>query len=325
MQVVVTEFMDETALAGFGPGIGVVYAPDLVEDRARLLDALRSADAVIVRNRTQVDAELLAAAPRLRAVGRLGVGLDNIDLAACEARGIDVLPATGANALSVAEYVIAAALVLVRGAYMATDELRAGAWPRNRLIGGEISGRTMGLLGLGGIARMVADRARALGMTVAAHDPHLAADDPAWTGVHRCARPEDLFGLSDVLSIHVPLTDTTRGLVGTEALARLPRGAIVINTARGGVVDEHALAQALRAGRIGGAALDVFAQEPLDASAGAVFDGLANLILTPHVAGVTHEGNARVSQVTVANVARALGTGGEDGRNAHRTDADTTP
>jgi len=306
MRVVVTEFMDEAALDAFGTDIAVTHDPGLVDDRPRLLEALAEADGLIVRNRTQVDAGLLGAAPRLRVVGRLGVGLDNIDMAACAARGVAVCPATGANTLSVAEYVIGAALTLVRGAFSANAAMIAGDWPRTALIGGELSGRVMGLWGYGAIARAVAARARAMGMEIAAHDPFLTDDDPAWEGVSRCTGPE-LLARSDVLSLHVPLTDGTRGLIGAEALAAMKPGAVLINTARGGIVDEPALAAALKAGRPGGAALDVFATEPLTAEAGAVFAGVPNLILTPHIAGVTGEANVRVSAVTVANVKRELG------------------
>ncbi|PZX17001.1 (S)-sulfolactate dehydrogenase [Palleronia aestuarii] len=309
MRIVVSEFMDEAALRGFDPAWEVVYDPSLVEDRDRCLATVAGADAIIVRNRTRVDASLLNAAPELRAVGRLGVGLDNIDMEACAARGVAVFPATGANALSVAEYVIATSLVLVRGAYLSTEAVRAGEWPRTHLVGGEVSGRNMGLLGYGGIARMVAERARALGMEIAAFDPHLPADDPCWSGVQRCEDAEALFETADVLSLHVPLTPETRRLVDRDAIARLPKGAVVINTARGGIVDEMALAEALRDGRLGGAALDVFETEPLDAAAGAVFEGLRNVILTPHVAGVTGEGNIRVSRMTVENVRKALEEG----------------
>jgi (S)-sulfolactate dehydrogenase len=308
MRVVVSEFMDEAALGAFPPGVEVVYAPDLVEDREALTQAVAGANALIVRNRTQVDFALLEGAPKLRVVGRLGVGLDNIDMGACKARGVKVRPATGANTLSVAEYVIAATLVLLRGAYMSNAAMIAGDWPRAALIGGEASGRCMGLLGFGGIARAVAARARALGMSIAAHDPFLPEADPAWEGVERCTR-EGLCALADVLSLHVPLSDETRGMIGEEALGAMKPGAILINTARGGIVDEPALAAALRAGRLGGAALDVFATEPLTAEAGAVFAGVPNLILTPHVAGVTQEGNVRVSHVTVANVIEELGLG----------------
>ncbi|WP_323766351.1 hydroxyacid dehydrogenase [Marinovum sp.] len=305
MKIVVSEFMDETALSAFGPEAEVLYDPTLVDDRTALLAALAGAGGLIVRNRTQVDRTLLEAAPALRVVGRLGVGLDNIDMAACAERGVAVRPATGANTLSVAEYVISTTLTLLRGAYGATPSMIAGQWPRNALIGAEAAGRTMGLLGFGGIARAVAARARALGMQIAAYDPYLPEGDPAWQGVTRCSI-EELLARSDVLSLHVPLTEETRGLIGAEALAGMKPGAIVINTARGGVVDEPALARALREGHLGGAALDVFAVEPLTAEAGQVFAGIDNLVLTPHIAGVTREGNIRVSAITVDNVRKEL-------------------
>ena len=305
MKVIVSEFMDEAALAGFGPQVDLTYDPSLVDNREALLAALPGAQALIVRNRTQVDQAVLDAAPDLRVVGRLGVGLDNIDMAACKARDVIVHPATGANTLSVAEYVISTTLSLLRGAYSSNDAMIAGQWPRNALIGLEASGRVMGLVGYGGIARAVADRARALGMTIAAYDPYLSEDDAAWAGARRCSIDE-LLGLADVVSLHVPLTDETRGLIDAQAIAGMKPGAIVINTARGGVVDEPALAAALREGRLGGAALDVFETEPLTAEAGAVFKDVPNLILTPHIAGVTDEGNIRVSAITVENVAREL-------------------
>ncbi|MEL7415955.1 MAG: NAD(P)-dependent oxidoreductase, partial [Pseudomonadota bacterium] len=265
-EIVVTEFMDEAALEGVEPS--VLYDPTLVDDRDRMLAALASARAVIVRNRTQVDQALLDAAPDLRVVGRLGVGLDNIDLDACAARGVVVRPATGANTLSVAEYVISTAMTLVRGAYGANAAMIAGTWPRGALIGGELSGRVMGLFGFGGIARAVAARAQALGMSVIAHDPHVTDDDPAWTEVTPVSA-EDLLARADVLSLHVPLTAQTRDMIDGAALAEMKPGAILINTARGGVVDDIALCAALTQGTLGGAALDVFATEPLTAEAGA--------------------------------------------------------
>jgi (S)-sulfolactate dehydrogenase len=303
-EIVVSEFMHEPALSGLAPR-PVLYDPTLVEDRPRLLAALRGARAVIVRNRTQVNAELLAAAPGLRVVGRLGVGLDNVDQEACRARGVAVRPATGANAASVAEYVLGAALALLRGVFHANGSMLAGDWPRGALMGGELGGRALGLYGFGVIARETAARARALGMRVVAHDPHLAADDPAWSGVERLERGA-LLERADVLSLHVPLTPETRGLIDVEALALMKPGAALINTARGGVVDETALAAALKAGRLGGAALDVFETEPLTEAAARVFEGCPNLILTPHIAGVTRESDVRVSELTVANVAEAL-------------------
>lgn len=305
MKVVISEFIDESALKLFAPGIDIAYDPTLVDDRAKLFQALAGAEALIVRNRTQVDQAVLDAAPALRVVGRLGVGLDNIDLVACKARGVTVHPATGANTLAVAEYVMASALVLLRGAYGANAAMIRGDWPRNTLMGGEASGRVMGLVGYGAIAREVARRAEALGMRIAAFDPYLSADDPAWSNVQRCSL-EELLGLADVVSLHVPLTDATRGLIGAKSIAAMKPGAIIINTARGGTVDENALVLALREGKLGGAALDVFETEPLTAEAGAKFVGLPNLILTPHIAGLTNEANGRVSAITVKKVMQAL-------------------
>ena len=304
--IVISEFMDEAAVEELRDGFSVLYDPALVDDLEALRTALTAARALIVRNRTRVSAALLAAAPQLEAVGRLGVGLDNIDMAACRAGGVKVFPATGANDQAVAEYVIAAALILLRGAYHAGEAMLAGGWPRQALMGREAAGKTLGLIGFGGIARQVAARARPLGLRVAAHDPFASPGDPAWQGIARHETLESLLPVCDAISLHVPLTEGTRDLIDAKALAALPPGAVLINTARGGVVDEAALAASLRRGHLGGAALDVFAEEPLSAAAAAPFAGLANVILTPHIAGVTAESNVRVSAVTAEQVRRAL-------------------
>ncbi len=306
MKIVISEFMDESALAGFSKADRVHYAPGLVDDRTALVKEVADADALIVRNRTKVDENLLSAAPNLKVVGRLGVGLDNIDLNACKQRAVRVCPATGANTLSVAEYVIAATLILLRGAYTANEAMIAGTWPRQTLIGGEASGRTIGMIGYGEIARAVAVRARALGMQIAAFDPFLPKADAVWDGVRRFTDLGSLLANVDVISLHVPLTDQTRDLIDADAIALMKPDAILINTARGGIVDEAALADALRNAKIGGAALDVFADEPLSLQSASCFEGVPNLILTPHVAGVTNEGDARVTSVTVENVKREL-------------------
>jgi (S)-sulfolactate dehydrogenase len=304
--VVVSEFMNEAALAPLRAEHEVLFDPELVDERSALLAAVADAEAIIVRNRTQVDDELLTAAPRLRVVGRLGVGLDNIDMGACQRRGIAVHPATGANTRAVAEYVIASVMMLFRGAYQARDRMVDGAWPRGALQGRETSGKTLGLVGLGGIARVVAERATAFGMTVAAFDPFLTADDPAWTGVTRVDNLADLLARSDAISLHVPLTDSTRHLINADSLGTMRSGAIVVNTSRGGVVDDAALAAAIRIGHIAGAALDVFETEPLTATAAEMFADLDNVVLTPHIAGLTAESNERVSDVTVENVKKTL-------------------
>jgi len=303
--IVITEFMDEGVIAERMAGRDVLYDPKLVDRPEALRAALADARALIVRNRTQVRGALLAAAPRLLVVGRLGVGLDNIDLEACKARGIAVHPATGANDVAVAEYVVTAALLMLRGAWFATDRLLAGAWPRMALIGREVHGERLGLVGLGAIARETASRARALGLRIAAFDPLLAPDHPAWQGVERLEL-DALLAASDVVSLHVPLTAATRNMVDARALALMKPGAVLVNAARGGVVDEAALVDALRARRLGGAVLDVFESEPLDAAQGARFAGVPNLVLTPHIAGVTEQSNLRVSIVTAESVLRSL-------------------
>lgn len=304
-EIVISEFMDEAAIRASFAGRDVLYDPKLVDDAARLAAAVRDARALIVRNRTQVRGALLAAATRLEVVGRLGVGLDNIDVPACEALGIAVYPASGANDLSVAEYVITAALVLLRRAWFASARVAAGEWPRTELMGRELAGKRLGLVGFGAIARVTAGMARGLGMSIAACDPLLPADHAAWVHAERQSLPELLAG-SDVVSLHVPLTDATRNMIDAAALAAMKRDAILVNAARGGIVDEGALCEALRAGRLGGAALDVFEREPVDATTGARFAGVPNLILTPHIAGVTDESNVRVSAVTAEAVARHL-------------------
>jgi (S)-sulfolactate dehydrogenase len=249
---------------------------------------------------------LIGAGHRLRVVGRLGVGLDNIDMERCGAAGINVISAHGANAVSVAEYVIGAMFVLMRGVYGMTESMLAGEWPRQgHAFGHELTGQVLGLIGFGAIAREVATRAAGLGMVVMAHDPFLENQDPVWAGVRR-VELDGLMAASDVVSLHVPLDDSTRGLIDADALAGMKPTAILVNTSRGGIVDEEALAEALRQGRLGGAALDVFATEPLGPEAAAVFAGTPNLLLTPHVAGNAREAVDRVATLIVDLVLEEL-------------------
>ncbi len=304
--ILITEFMDQAEVDRLAACHEVRYAPDLADRQTDIPQLLAGVHALIVRNRTQVTPALLDAAPRLKCVGRLGVGLDNIDTAACKARGVAVFPATGANNLSVAEYVIGTAMALLRGAYSTNDRMIAGDWPRQSCAGRELSGKVLGLVGFGAIARDTAARARALGMEVAAFDPFVPADDPAWTTVER-RELDELLSVADVISLHVPLTDDTRHLIAEERIARMKPDAVLINAARGGVVDERAVATALKGGRLGGAALDVFESEPLTEEGARIFMGVPNLILTPHIAGVTAESNKRVSRMVADRVLAHLG------------------
>ena len=304
--ILITEFMDTAAVDSLRADFDVHYDPDLHQAPTGIAGRLGSARALIVRNRTRVDARLLAAGPRLVALGRLGVGLDNIDLDACAERNVSIHPATGANVTAVAEYVIATTLMMLRGAYRATDRVLAGEWPRTALIGREASGRTLGIVGFGAIGRAVAQRAAALGIRVAAFDPILRVADPAWRapGVRRLDNLRALLGESDVVTLHVPRSDATRHLLGAAEIAAMKPGACIVNTARGGVLDETAMAQALLCGKLGAAALDVFEDEPLPAHSR--LEGIPNLYLTPHIAGLTEEANTRTGELVASRIRSAL-------------------
>jgi Phosphoglycerate dehydrogenase and related dehydrogenases len=305
-KIVITEFMDEDAVAELRRSFDVVYDPVLVDRPADLLAQAINAQALIVRNRTQISAELLSHLPALRVVGRLGVGLDNIDLNATQARNITVIPATGANALAVAEYVITSALILLRGAFLSSAQVAQGLWPRAALSSGlEISTKQLGLIGFGSIGQLTAKLAQALGVSVVAYDPNIPAENPIWVESNvQAVSFESLLTSSDIISLHVPLVKATHHLISEKEFSLIKSTAVLINTARGGIVDENALAAALTSGRLAGAALDVFEQEPLPANS--VLAGVPNLLLTPHIAGVSRESNQRVSHLIATKVAEAL-------------------
>ncbi len=303
-RIVISEFMDSEAVDRLRADFDTDYDAGLVDRPEALAEALHSAQALIVRNRTRVDATLLEHGPGLRVVGRLGVGLDNIDLDACRTRGIEVIPATGANARAVAEYVVCTAMMLLRGTYLSSAKVAAGEWPRAALSSGrELSGKTLGLVGFGGIGRLTAELAAAWGMHAIAYDPHFKPDALADTAA-TLVDLDTLLRRADVVSLHIPLNPDTRGLFARERLAAMQPGAVLINTARGGIVDEAALAALLEEGHLGGAALDVYENEPL--AGDSPLAGAPNLILTPHIAGVTAESNQRVSAMIAERIAACL-------------------
>ncbi len=305
-RIVITEFMDERAVEQLAAQHDVVYDPKLVDDAPRLLAEASQCHAMIVRNRTQVRGDVLAAMQHCKIVGRLGVGLDNIDVTGCEAKGMKVVPATGANALSVAEYVITSTMLLLRGAYAATDDVIAGRWPRNALSNGrETAGKTMGVIGFGSIGQTTARLARGLGMHVMAYDPMMAVTSPIYAEQGAIAASlSAVISIADVVTLHVPLVDSTRDLFNAERLASMKAGAILINTSRGGIVDMDALVDSLKSGHLGGAAIDVFEQEPMSASP--MYEGCPGLLLTPHISGVSTESNERVSFLIADKVLEAL-------------------
>lgn len=282
----------------------VVRETQLWNDRERLFARLADVRAVMVRNMTTVDRAFLEAAPNLKVIGRIGVGLDNLDLRAIGERGVVVCYPPEENAVSVAEHVFAMLLGFARHIPQADRCVRDGRWDRSRYIGFELAGKTMGILGLGRIGFRVAVRAHAFGMKVVAFDPYLVHQHPAVTETHTDLLPlEEVLRQSDVITIHLPLTDETRHLLDAERLALLKPNAVVINTSRGPIIDEPALLEALRAGRLTGACLDVFEKEP--PSPNPLFE-LPNVLLSPHIASWTEESLHRVISTVAADVDRVL-------------------
>ncbi len=276
---------------------------DLAEaERPRLLELVGGFDALVVRSRTRVTAELLRAGRRLRVVGRAGIGVDNVDVAAATELGVLVVNAPTANLISACEHTFALLLALCRRVPAAHASLAAGEWERSRFEGVELMGRTLGVVGFGRIGQSVAQRARAFGMQVLAHDPFLDAAVARRLEVELVAL-EELLALADIVTLHTPLTEQTRDLLDGARLAAMKPGALLVNCARGGIVDEAALLAALEEGRLGGAALDVFAEEPPRDLA---LVRHPRVVATPHIGAQTAEAQERVATDTAAMVVAAL-------------------
>jgi len=272
---------------------------------ADLPAALAEADALVVRSATRVTAELLAAAPRLRVVGRAGAGVDNIDVEACTRRGILVMNTPGSNAVSVAEHTFALLLSLARLVPRLDASVHAGRWEKGGVMGSELRGKTLGLVGLGRVGFAVAQRAHSFEMRVLAFDPYVSPEVAREEDVEMVSF-DDLLARADCVSLHASLGPGTEKLMNAASLAKMKRGAWLINTARGEMVDEPALAEALRSGRLAGAALDVFAVEP---PASSPLTSLPNVVATPHVAGSTVEAQEEVGVLIAEEVYDYLQSG----------------
>jgi len=300
---------DKVALSGLGP---LVDHPDIsvvaVDDSAseEFLAELAGADALVVRSATTVSGDLLAAAPRLKVVGRAGVGVDNVDVDAASARGVAVFNAPAGNTIAAAELTVGLLLSVARRIPAADASLRSGEWDRAAFKGVELKGKVLGLIGAGRIGGEVALRCRAFGMGVVVYDPYLGEERAEEIGA-RLVELGDVLDSADFISIHVPLTDETRGIVGEDALRRMKATAFVVNASRGGVVDEVGLASALTAGEIAGAALDVFEDEPLPADS--LLRGAPNLVLTPHLGASTSEAQVGVATEVAEKIGVLLTTG----------------
>lgn len=306
MKIVITELIWPIGIERLeNMGWQVIYDQDLWKDTDRLSGLLSDADALIVRNQTRVTRELLSQAPKVKVVGRLGVGLDNIDLQATAERGVAVIYGKNANATSVAEYVIGAIFTCVRSLLDASADVKQGNWDRKRFTRTEMSGKTLGLIGVGEISHRVAVRAKALGMRILGYDPFVAPYDfpVAESGVE-LVDMDRLLAEADFISLHVPLTPKTRNLICRDTMKRMKPSVYLINSSRGGIINEDDLAQALRSKWIGGAVLDVLEEEP--PSAGHPLLALDNCIVTPHIAGLTEESQVRTSEIVANEVIREL-------------------
>ena len=274
----------------------ITHEPDLWNRRDDLKVALREAQALVVRNRTQVTREIIEAAPKLKVIARAGVGLDNIDIQAADEHGVVVAAALGINANAVAELTLGLAIALARDVVERDRSTRAGEW--NRTAGTEISGKTWGLLGFGATGRAVAKLLTGFGCKILAYDPFVKEVNGA-----TLTSLEEVISKSDVISIHLPATSETTGLINRNLIAKMKRSALIVNVGRGEVINEPELAVALSEGLIAGAALDVRATEPPKDD---LFKDLKNVILTPHIAGITKESQAAINKVLVSEIEAAL-------------------
>ncbi|MBO0841351.1 MAG: phosphoglycerate dehydrogenase, partial [Sciscionella sp.] len=271
-------------------------------DRPALLDAVAEADALLVRSATKVDAEVLGASKKLKVVARAGVGLDNVEVPAATERGVLVVNAPTSNIVTAAEHAFALMLATARRIPAADASLRSGEWKRSAFTGVELDGKTLGIVGLGKIGQLFAHRAAAFGMKLVAYDPYVAPARAAALGIELLDL-DALLAVADVITIHLPKTPETKGLIGAEQLAKTKKGVLIVNAARGGLIDEDALADAVRSGQVGGAGIDVYASEPTTASP--LFE-LDRVVVTPHLGASTAEAQDRAGTDVARSVRLAL-------------------
>lgn len=278
-----------------------VHAPGKMT-REQTLARIPEAHALIVRSDTKVDAAMLEHADQLRVVVRAGVGVDNIDLEMCTARGIVVMNTPEANTISTAEHTIALMFALARHIPQADRSLREGRWERGKFVGTQLTGKTLGIIGYGRIGHAVAERAKALGMTVLPYDPF--TPERLARRLAMLTDPDQVFAQADVLSLHALVTDETREIINRETIARMKDGVLIVNTARGALIHNADLAEALRSGKVAGAALDVYDPEPPAPDHPLL--GLPNVVHTPHLAASTHEAQSQVGVEAAEAVRKAL-------------------
>jgi len=291
-RVLISDALSETAVDIFRRrGIDVDFKPELGKDKDALLAAVADYDGLAIRSATKVTEKVIEAADKLRVIGRAGIGVDNVDVPKATERGIIVMNTPYGNSITTAEHAIAMMFAVARQLPAADASTQAGKWEKSKFLGTELTGKTLGVIGCGNIGSVVAERGIGLRMRVVAYDPFLSLERAQEIGVEK-VELDELLKRADVVTLHTPMTEKTRGIIGAEALAKMKPDAIVINCARGGLVDEAALAEALKEGRIGGAGIDVFETEPAKES---VLFGLPNIVCTPHLGASTAEAQENVA------------------------------
>lgn len=299
-KILVTDGLEENGLAFLRVSAQVDDREGITPEELR--DAIGDFDALIVRSRTMVTADVFAAGRKLKVVGRAGVGVDNIDLAAANQHGVHVVNTPRATTQAVAEHCLALILAMARAIPAADTAMKSGLWVKNNLMGSEVNGKTLGVIGMGNIGSTVTHMASALGMNVLGYDPLIPAEEIRKRGA-KPASIHDLYSQSDFITLHVPLSAETRGMINGQTLAAMKRGVRLVCAARGGIIDETALLGALESGQVAGAALDVFAKEPPGISALVTHP---RVIATPHIGAQTVEAQARAARDIAEEVLAAL-------------------
>ena len=301
-KLLITEIMDEQEVQKLQSMFTTIYDPNLFNNEKKIIELIPEMDALIVRNNTLVNETILAASKQLKVIGRLGVGLNNINVELCKKKNITIIPATGANTVSVAEYVISCMLILSRKVFNATKSVIAGDWPRNKFMHGlELYNQTLGIIGLGSIGKAVAARAKSFDMNITSYDPLIKESSSEFSYIQMKSL-EEIFAQSDIITLHIPLNADTKNLINKDKIQLMKKGSILINTSRGEVVDENAVIENLKSHHLGGAALDVFNQEPLTKENANKFKDISNLICTPHISGLSEQANKRVSSMIANSV-----------------------
>jgi D-3-phosphoglycerate dehydrogenase len=305
-KVLVSDKLSETAVQIFRDrGVEVDFLPDLGKDKAALIEKIGEYDGLAIRSATKVTAEVLDAAPKLKVIGRAGIGVDNVDIPAASKKGVIVMNTPFGNSITTAEHAIAMMMSVARQIPEADGSTQAGKWEKSRFMGVEVTGKTLGVIGAGNIGGIVCDRARGLKMKVVAYDPFLSEERAEQMQVEK-VELDALLKRADFITLHVPLTDKTRNILSAEAIAKTKKGVRIVNCARGGLVDEAALAEALKSGHVAGAAFDVFSVEPAKDSP---LFGLPNVVCTPHLGASTKEAQENVALQVAEQISDYLLTG----------------